>query len=45
MELGWGLAAGVVAAQFPLVGILGALAVGGDGGAASCADARHASKG
>src|SRR6478752_7029812 len=32
--LGWGLAAGVAAALFPPVGIVGALAAGGAGGAA-----------
>jgi uncharacterized membrane protein len=32
--LGWGLATGAVAALFPAVGILGALAVGGGAGAA-----------
>src|SRR5688572_7623630 len=31
--LGWGLAAGAVAALFPAVGIFGALAVGGGAGA------------
>ena len=43
--LGWGLAAGVVAALFPPVGILGALAVGGGGGAAIGAIAGHAAGG
>ncbi len=43
--LGWGLAAGVVAALFPPVGILGALTVGGGGGAAIGAVAGHASGG
>jgi uncharacterized membrane protein len=43
--LGWGLAAGVVAALFPPVGILGALAVGGGGGAAIGAITGHASGG
>ena len=43
--LGWGLAAGVVAALFPPVGILGALAVGGGGGAAIGAVAGHAAGG
>ena len=41
--LNWGLAAGAVAALFPAVGILGALAVGG-GGAALGAIAGHASR-
>jgi uncharacterized membrane protein len=40
--LGWGLAAGVAAALFPPVGILGALAVGAGGGAAIGAVAGHA---
>jgi uncharacterized membrane protein len=39
--LGWGLAAGVAAALFPPVGILGALAVGAGGGAAIGAVAGH----
>jgi len=39
--LGWGLAAGAVAALFPAVGILGALAVGGGGGAAIGAVSGH----
>jgi uncharacterized membrane protein len=39
---GWGLAAGAVAALFPAVGILGALAVGGGAGAALGAVAGHA---
>jgi uncharacterized membrane protein len=43
--LGWGLAAGVVAALFPPVGILGALAVGGGAGAAIGAVSGHASGG
>ncbi len=43
--LGWGLAAGVVAALFPPVGILGALAVGGGAGAAIGAVAGHAAGG
>ena len=43
--LGWGLAAGVAAALFPPVGILGAIAVGGGGGAAIGAVAGHASGG
>ena len=42
--LGWGLAAGAVAALFPAVGILGALAVGGGAGAALGALAGHASR-
>jgi uncharacterized membrane protein len=40
--LGWGLAAGVAAALFPPVGILGALAVGAGGGAAIGAVTGHA---
>jgi uncharacterized membrane protein len=43
--LGWGLAAGAVAALFPPVGILGALAVGGGAGAAIGAVAGHVSGG
>ncbi len=43
--MGWGLAAGVVAALFPPVGILGALAVGGGAGAAIGAVSGHASGG
>lgn len=43
--LGWGLAAGVVAALFPPVGILGALAVGGGAGAAIGGIAGHAAGG
>lgn len=43
--LGWGLAAGVVAALFPPVGILGALAVGGGGGAAIGAVTGHVTGG
>lgn len=43
--LGWGLAAGVVAALFPPVGIVGALAVGAGGGAAIGAVTGHASGG
>jgi uncharacterized membrane protein len=43
--LNWGLAAGAVAALFPAVGILGALAVGGGAGAALGAAAGHASRG
>ena len=39
---GWGLAAGAVAALFPGVGILAALAVGGGAGAAIGAHAGHA---
>jgi len=39
--LGWGLAAGAVAALFPPVGILGALTVGGGAGAAIGALAGH----
>jgi uncharacterized membrane protein len=41
----WGLAAGAVAALFPAVGILGALAVGGGAGAALGHMAGHASNG
>jgi uncharacterized membrane protein len=40
----WGLAAGAVAALFPAVGILGALAVGGGSGAALGAMAGHAGR-
>ena len=43
--LNWGLAAGAVAALFPAVGILGALAVGGGAGAAIGALAGHAGDG
>ena len=43
--LNWGLAAGAVAALFPAVGILGALAVGGGAGAAIGAITGHASTG
>ena len=43
--LGWGIAAGVVTALFPPVGILGALAVGAGGGAAIGAVAGHAAGG
>lgn len=43
--LTWGLAAGAVAALFPAVGILSALAVGGGAGAALGAVAGHASTG
>ena len=43
--LGWGLAAGAVAALFPAVGILGALAVGGGAGAALGAIAGHTGRG
>ena len=42
--LNWGLAAGAVAALFPAVGILGALAVGGGAGAAIGAVAGHAER-
>jgi uncharacterized membrane protein len=41
--LNWGIATGAVAALFPAVGILGALAVGGGAGAALGAVAGHAS--
>jgi len=40
----WGLASGAIAALFPAVGILGALAVGGGTGAALGALAGHASR-
>jgi uncharacterized membrane protein len=40
--LGWGLAAGAVAALFPGIGIVGALVVGGGAGAALGAVAGHA---
>jgi uncharacterized membrane protein len=40
--LGWGLAAGAVAALFPGIGIVGALLVGGGAGAALGAVAGHA---
>jgi uncharacterized membrane protein len=43
--LNWGLAAGAVAALFPAVGIIGALAVGGGAGAALGAIAGHTSGG
>jgi uncharacterized membrane protein len=43
--LGWGLAAGAVAALFPAVGILGALAVGGGAGAAIGAVSGHVTGG
>src|SRR4051794_12648537 len=43
--LGWGLAAGAVAALFPAVGILGALAVGGGAGASIGAVSGHVSGG
>jgi uncharacterized membrane protein len=43
--LGWGLAAGAVAALFPAVGILGALAIGGGAGAAIGAVSGHVSGG
>ena len=43
--LGWGLAAGAVAALFPAVGILGALTVGGGAGAAVGAVSGHVSAG
>jgi uncharacterized membrane protein len=39
--LGWGLAAGAVAALFPAVGIIGALTVGGGAGAAIGAISGH----
>jgi uncharacterized membrane protein len=43
--LGWGLAAGAVAALFPAIGILGALTVGGGAGAAIGAVSGHVSGG
>jgi uncharacterized membrane protein len=43
--LGWGLAAGAVAALFPAVGIIGALTVGGGAGAAIGAVSGHVSGG
>ena len=43
--LGWGLAAGAVAALFPAVGILGALTVGGGAGAAIGAVSGHVAGG
>ena len=43
--LGWGLAAGAVAALFPAVGIIGALTVGGGAGAAIGAISGHVSGG
>jgi uncharacterized membrane protein len=43
--LGWGLAIGAVAALFPAVGIIGALAAGGGAGAALGAVVGHASGG
>jgi uncharacterized membrane protein len=43
--LGWGLAVGAVAALFPAIGILGALAVGGGAGAAIGAVSGHVSGG
>jgi uncharacterized membrane protein len=42
--LGWGLAAGALAALFPPIGIVGALAVGGGTGAALGAAAGHAAR-
>jgi uncharacterized membrane protein len=41
---GWGMAAGAVAALFPAIGILGALAAGGGAGAALGALAGHAAR-
>jgi uncharacterized membrane protein len=41
---GWGMAAGAVAALFPAIGILGALAAGGGTGAALGALAGHAAR-
>jgi uncharacterized membrane protein len=41
---GWGIAAGAVAALFPAIGILGALAAGGGTGAALGALAGHAAR-
>src|SRR3954464_13505487 len=43
--LGWGLAAGAVAALFPAIGILGALTVGGGAGASIGAVSGHVSGG
>ena len=43
--LGWGLAAGAVAALFPAVGVIGALAVGGGSGAAIGALVSHTASG
>jgi uncharacterized membrane protein len=43
--LGWGLAAGAVAALFPAIGILGALAVGGTAGASIGAVSGHVTGG
>src|SRR5690242_3062588 len=43
--LGWGLAAGAVAALFPAIGIIGALTVGGGAGAAIGAVSGHVSGG
>jgi uncharacterized membrane protein len=43
--LGWGLAAGAVAALFPAIGIIGALTVGGAGGATIGAVSGHVSGG
>jgi uncharacterized membrane protein len=42
--LGWGLAAGAIAAIFPPIGIVGALAIGGGAGAALGAAAGHAAR-
>jgi uncharacterized membrane protein len=42
--LGWGLAAGAIAAIFPPIGVVGALAVGGGAGAALGAAAGHAAR-
>jgi uncharacterized membrane protein len=44
MGLGWGLAVGAVAALFPPIGIVGAMAVGGGAGAALGASAGHAAR-
>ena len=42
--LGWGMAIGAIAAIFPPIGIVGALAVGGGAGAALGASAGHAAQ-
>jgi uncharacterized membrane protein len=42
--LGWGMAIGAVAALFPPIGIVGALAIGGGAGAALGASAGHAAR-
>ena len=45
LGIGWGLAAGMVAVLFPVVGILGAVAVGGGTGVAIGKVAHHAARG